>query len=93
MNVPEWVLWVAAGLTMIAWRRVVQGWMRAGRFTPNVAAAVYAAIIPALVLAAFALWGRLGVNALVYAALGFAISYGIALMSFRRLALMDRGRT
>ena len=93
MNVPELVLWVAAGLTMIAWRRVVQGWMRAGRFGPNVAAAVYAAIIPALVFAAFALWGRFGVNALVYAALGFAISYGIALLSFRRLALIDRGRT
>lgn len=92
MNVPEWVAWVAAGLAMIVWRRVVQGWMRAGRFTPQVAAAVYAAIIPVLVIAAFALWGRLGVNALVYAALGFAISYAIALMSFRRLALLDRDR-
>lgn len=92
MNVPEWVTWVAAGLAMVVWRRVVQGWMRAGRFTPQVAAAVYAAIIPVLVIAAFALWGRLGPNALVYAALGFAISYGIALMSFRRLALMDRDR-
>ncbi|HEX4747519.1 MAG TPA: hypothetical protein VFU99_11640 [Gaiellaceae bacterium] len=86
MNVPEWLPWLAAGIAIIAWRRVVQGWMRAGRFSPRGAAAVYAAVIPVLVLAAFTWWGRLGIVALVYAAIGFALSYGLALLSFRRLA-------
>ena len=91
MDVPEWLPWVAAGVVIIAWRRVVQGWMRAGRFSAEGAAAVYAAIIPVLVLLAFVLWGRFSVVALVYAAIGFALSYGIALLSFRRLAMLDRG--
>jgi len=91
VNVPEWVPWVTAGVVVVVWRRVVQGWMRAGRFGLRGAAAVYAAAIPALVLAAFVLSGRLGVVALAYASIGFALSYGLALFSFRRVATIERG--
>ena len=93
MNVPEWVPWVTAGAVVVVWRRVVQGWMRAGRFGLRGAAAVYAAAIPALVLVAFAVAGRLSIVALGYAAIGFILSYGLALVSFRRAATLDRGRS
>jgi hypothetical protein len=48
--------------------------------------------MPALVLAAFAYLGRLGAAALIYATLGFALSYSFALFSFRRAVLIDRQR-
>lgn len=92
MTVPEWLPWLAAGVAIILWRRIVQGQLRAGRFGPRSAAAVYAAVIPLLVLVAFALGGRLGIVAIMYAAIGFTLSYALALFSFRRAELIDRGR-
>ena len=92
MNTPEWVPWLVAAVAIVVWRRIVQGQLRAGRFGPRYAAAVYAAVIPTLVLVAFALGGRLGVVAIMYAAIGFALSYALALFSFRRAELIERGR-
>ena len=92
MDAPAWLPWVVAGLAVVIWRRVVQGWMLQGRFGPRAAAAIYSAIMPALVLAAFASLGRVGPAALIYATLGFALSYSFALFSFRRAVLVDRQR-
>ena len=92
VNAPEWLPYLAAGVAIVVWRRMVLSWMRAGRFTPRAAAAVYAAIIPALVLVAFAMGDRLGVIAIVLAAIGFGLSYAFALLVFRRPELIDRGR-
>ncbi len=92
MTVPEWLPWLTAAVVIVVWRRIVRGQMRAGRFGPRYAAAVYAAVIPALVLAAFALWGRLGIVAIMYAAIGFTLSYALALFSFRRAEVLERER-
>jgi hypothetical protein len=92
VEAPAWLPWVVAGLAVVVWRRVVQGWMLRGRFGPRAAAAIYSAIMPALVLAAFAYLGRFGTAALIYATLGFALSYSFALFSFRRAVLIDRQR-
>ena len=88
MDLPEWLPWVAAGVAIIAWRRVVLGWLRAGRLGQHGAAAVYAAIIPVFVLIAFAVAGRLDATAFVYAAIGFGLSYGFARLVFRRAELI-----
>ena len=88
MSVPEWVPWVTAAVAIIAWRRVVLGWLRAGRLGTHAAAAVYAAIIPVFVLIAFALAGRFDVIALAYAAVGFGLSYLFARLVFRRAELI-----
>lgn len=92
MSIPEWVPWVTAGVVVVVWRRIVQGWLRAGRFGVGGAAAVYALAIPALVLVAFAVAGRLSIAAFGYAAIGFILSYALALVSFRRAASFDQGR-
>lgn len=92
MTVPEWVPWLVAGVVLVVWRRIVQGSLRAGRVGLRGAAALYAAAIPLLVISAFALSGRLGPIAIAYAAIGFALSYTLALISFRRIAQSERGR-
>jgi hypothetical protein len=82
---PPWLLWLAVAAAVILWRRVVRAAMRAGRLGPRAGPAVYAAIIPALVLAFFALSGAgIGLAAVLYAALGFVLSYSLAAFSFRR---------
>lgn len=92
MTVPEWLPWLASAVALVVWRRIVQRSLRAGRFGVRRAAALYAAVIPFLVISAFALSGRLGPIAIVYAAIGFALSYTLALISFRRIALTERER-
>ena len=73
---------------MFVWRRIVLAFLRAGRSGPRAAAAAYAMIIPALVLLAFAVAGRFGPIALVYALVGFGLSYPFALLVFRRAELI-----
>ncbi len=90
MTGPEWLPWLAAAVVLVVWRRIVQGWMLAGRFGPRPAAAVYAAVIPVLVLAAFTQGGRFGPVAVAYAAIGFTLSYALALLSFRRADAIER---
>lgn len=92
MSVPEWFPLLASAALMLVWRRIVLGWFRAGRFGPRSAAAIYAAIIPVFVLVAFTLGDRLGLVAIMLAALGFGLSYAFALFVFRRPELIDRGR-
>lgn len=93
MTVPEWLPLVAAGVAIVVWRRIVLRGMRSGLFGPRYAAAIYAALIPFLVLLGFVLGDRFGPVAMMYAAIGFALSYAFALLVFRRADAKDRDRS